>query len=400
MRVPPMMGSSSGSEGARRVLQQAAAVRRTLRPREPSRMDRFSLQTFYRPGRYVGGNLYNVVRVTDRHVVLYVADATGHGVSSAMLSVLFERKLVIAKEGALRPLSPARVLHAVNRAICADRIAPGLLLTAAYCVLDAASGEAVLALAGHPPAFLRRAEGDIEAVPRTGPALGLTPLAMYTEERFSLDPGDRLLLYTDGLLSGARGAVAGRTWLEDVLSRGSGDGRELVELLGGTGESAQEDDEDFEDVTILLLDAHHGASRFDNGENGRIGAARVTPLGREPVVFYGVGGGQHIFALRGRGNGMHCGSFHEIAGGLIDDGEAVLLDLGDCAYLDSTCLGTIHELGVRSDQAAGSLTIQRVGDPIRELFQELSMARALDSIRVDPLTVPSDLRPLMPSLPP
>lgn len=289
MRVPPMTGSSSGSEGARRVLQRAEAIQRALLPRESRRMDGFSLQTFYRPGRYVGGNLYNVVRATDRHVVLYVADATGHGVSSAMLSVLFERKLVIAREGALRPLSPARVLHAVNRAICAERIAPGLFLTAAYCVLDVASGKAVLALAGHPPAFLRRAEGDIEAVPRTGPALGLTPLATYTEEHFSLEPGDRLLLYTDGLLSDARGGVAGRIWLDDVLSRGNRDGRELIELLGGTGGSAQEDDEDRDDVTILLLDAHHGASRFDNGETARNGAAGATPMAREPVVFSGVG---------------------------------------------------------------------------------------------------------------
>ena len=394
MRVPPMTGSSSGSDRTRRVLQRAEAIQRALLTREPPRMDAFSFQTFYRPGRYAGGNLYNVVRVTDRHVVLYVADATGHGVSSAMLSALFERKLVIARDGALRPLSPARVLHAANRAICAGRIAPGRLLTAAYCVLDAASGEAVLALAGHPPAFLRRVEGDIEAVPRTGPALGLTPLATYTEEHFSLEPGDRLLLYTDGLLSGARGGVAGRIWLGDVLSRGTDEGRELVEVLGGTGGSA-EDDEDRDDVTILLLDAPHRVSRVDNGESARIGAARAASMAREPVVFYGVGGGQHIFALRGRGNGMHCDSFHEIAGGLIDDGEAVLLDLGDCAYLDSTCLGTIHELGLRSDQAAGSLTIQRVGDPIRELFQERSMGRVLDSIRVDPLAVPSDLQPLV-----
>lgn len=263
MRVPPMMGSSSASEGTRRAPRRTAAVQRALLPRKPPRLDGFSVQTFYRPGGSAGGNLYNVVRVTDRHVVLYVADAMGHGVSSAMLSVLFDRKLVIVKEGAARPLSPARVLHSVNRAICASRIAPGMFLTAAYCVLDVATGNGVLALAGHSPAFLRRADGDIEAVPRTGPALGLTPLAMYTEEHFSLEPGDRLLLYTDGLLSGARGGVAGRTWLEDVLARGSRDGRELVDLLGGTDGSAHEDDEDRDDVTILLLDAHREPSRFD-----------------------------------------------------------------------------------------------------------------------------------------
>jgi hypothetical protein len=317
-----------------------------------------------------------------------------------MLSVLFDRKLLIVKDGAARPLSPARVLHAVNRAICAERIAPSLFLTAAYCVLDAVSGEADIALAGHAPAFLRRAEGDIEAVPRTGPALGVTPLATYTEEHLSLEPGDRLLLYTDGLLSGASGGRAGRIWLEHVLARGSRDGRELVELLGGTGGSAQEDDEDRDDVTILLLDAHHGASRFVKDETAGNGAAGAAPMAGEPVVFYGVADGRHTFALRGRGNWMHSDHFHQIAGALIDDGEAVLLDLGDCTYLDSTFLGTIHELGVRSEQAPGTLTIQRIGGPIRDLFQKLGMTRVLGRIRDDPLNVPSDLRPLVPTASP
>lgn len=388
------------SEVIRRDLQRAEVIQRALLPKDPPRLDGFSLQTFYRPGRYVGGDLYNVVRVTDRHVALYVADATGHGVSSAMLSVLFDRKLVLAEEGAERPLSPARVLEAVNRAICDERIAPGLFLTAAYCLLDAADGVATIGLAGHPPAFLRRAEGEIEAFPRTGPALGLTPLASYSEERFSLEPGDRLLLYTDGLLAGARGGIAGRVWLEDVLSRGTHDGRELVELLGGTGTAIPEDDEDRDDVTVLLLDAHPGASRFDNGDSARIGAASATPLARQPVVFYGTAGDRHVFALRGRGNWIHCDSFHETAGGLLDEGRAVLLDLGDCAYLDSTFLGTVHELAMRADRGRGHLAIQRVSDGVRELFQELSMTRVLDGIRDDPVPLPANLEPLVPAAEP
>ncbi|MGH7551747.1 MAG: PP2C family protein-serine/threonine phosphatase, partial [Longimicrobiales bacterium] len=215
------------SEVIRRDLQRAEMIQRALLPKQPPRLDSFCLQTFYRTSRYVGGDLYNVVRLTDRHVALYVADATGHGVSSAMLSVLFDRKLVLAEEAEHQPHSPARVLADVNRAICEERIAPGLFLTAAYCLLDTTANEGMIALAGHPPALLHRADGQLLAFPRTGPALGLTPGASYDEERFELGPRDRLLLYTDGVLDGAQAGMAARTWLENALTSEIHEGRDV-----------------------------------------------------------------------------------------------------------------------------------------------------------------------------
>lgn len=383
------------SEVIRRDLERAEVIQRALLPHEPPRLDGFSLQTFYRPGRYVGGDLYNVVRVNDRYVVLYVADATGHGVSSAMLSVLFDRKLVLSETGTTQPLSPARVLASVNRAICEERIAPGLFLTAAYCLLDTADGEGVIALAGHPPALLRRREGELQAFPRTGPALGLAPAASYAEEWFTLEAGDRLLLYTDGLLQAARGGVLGRAWLEDALGRGEAGARDVVELLGGTASDADAEEEDRDDVTVLLLDAHPGVSHFDNGETERRTAQPVSVVGREPVIHYGESDDAHFFAVRGRGTWIHCDAFHEAAVGMVDERRPIVLDLGDCDYLDSTFLGTIYELVRRAEDEGVGCTLQRASEVIRRMFEELSMGVVLDAISTGAAPLPDDMQPLV-----
>jgi anti-anti-sigma factor len=383
------------SEVIRRDLQRAEVIQRALLPKEPPRLDGFSLQTFYRPGRYVGGDLYNVVRVTDRHVALYVADATGHGVSSAMLSVLFDRKLVLSDRGSTQPLSPARVLASVNRAICEERIAPGLFLTAAYCLLDTVGGQAVIALAGHPPAFLRRSDGKLQAFPRTGPALGLSSTASYAEEWFSLEPGDRLLLYTDGLLEGARGGVAGRAWLEDALTRGNGNAREVVELLGGTSADKNGDDEDRDDVTVLLLDAHPGVSRFDNGESARARERHAAaPVPKVPVVYYGESTDTSFVALRGRVSWVQCDAFSEAVAGLLDEGRTVIVDLNACEHMDSTALGTLHELVMRGNRGRGSLRLQNVTEPVRRLFEELSMSDVSRAMLEAAAPVPRDMEPL------
>jgi serine phosphatase RsbU (regulator of sigma subunit)/anti-anti-sigma regulatory factor len=385
------------SEVIRRDLQRAEMIQRALLPKQPPRLEGLCLQTFYRPSRYVGGDVYNVVRLTDRHVALYVADATGHGVSSAMLSVLFDRKLVLAEEDEQQPHSPARVLADVNRAICGERIAPGLFLTAAYCLIDTSSHECVIALAGHPPALLRRADGELLAFPRTGPALGLTPGASYDEERFELGSGDRLLLYTDGVLDGAQAGVAARTWLGTVLARDDQESRDVVDLLGSSATAGSTEDER-DDVTVLLLGAEPGASRFDHGESAGTGGVHGAggPSGKQPVVFYGESAKGSFFAIRGRGTWLHSDILYEAVASILDEGRAVTIDLGECEYLDSTFLGTIHELVERSRSGRGTLRLQRITAPVRELFDELSMTRVLAALSEDAAFLPPDMQPLLP----
>jgi hypothetical protein len=103
----------------------------------------------------------------------------------------------------------------------------------------------------------------------------------------------------------------------------------------------------------------------------------VAPPAGE-VVFYGETENAAYLALRRRATWMHCDAFHETAQAVLDEGHALVLELSDCEYLDSTFLGTVHELVAR-----GRVVLTGVTPAVRALFEELSMEQVLACIRED-----------------
>jgi anti-anti-sigma regulatory factor len=129
-------------------------------------------------------------------------------------------------------------------------------------------------------------------------------------------------------------------------------------------------------VTLLLIDAHAGSSWFDNGAEAPAAAASPAPRAEGEVVFYGEDEKAAWLALRGRATWMHCDPFHETAVAVLDAHRPLVLDLSACEYMDSTCLGTVHELVAR-----GGVTLVGVTPVVRSLFEELSMGQVLAAIR-------------------
>jgi serine phosphatase RsbU (regulator of sigma subunit) len=361
------------SELLRRDLERAEVIQRALLPKAPPPIGHYCVQAFYRPGQYVGGDLYDVRRLDDRHVALYVVDATGHGVTSAMLSVLYKQKLAMTDEQTGRPHAPARVLEEMNRSLAEADVSPGLFITGVYCLLDVEAGVITLASAGHPPVLHLREDGRSRLITRTGPALGLTADAHFEEERIELSPGDQLLLYTDGVVP------ANGTPREDQLrdlARRLDDATEDPQLLlaGNDPDVASADAADADDVTLLLLTARTGTSHFENlaCESGN-GTRTPTPSG--DAVFYGETEAASFFALKGRVTWVHADAFFEASCGVMEKNRPVVVDLAECEYLDSTSLGTIHEL-----VSEGDVHLQNVTSDVREMFDELSMTDVLDRI--------------------
>lgn len=363
------------SELLRRDLERAEVIQRALLPRNPPPMEGYCIQAVYRPGQHVGGDLYDVVRLNERYLAFYLADATGHGVTSAMLSVLFKQRLVLADPATGRALPPAEVLAAVNRSLCQAHAAPGLFLTAVLGLLDTSDATVTLASAGHPPVLHVRPGREAHLVRRTGPALGLAPHAQFRQERIQLAAGDRILLYTDGLLPSGTPQELER--LEQVLSSPLSSAQEVLDQLH------HEASADRDDVTILLIDAHAGISWFDNGAAVPAAAAAAASPPESAGVFYGEAEHAAYLALRGRATWTQCDAFHETAQAVLDEGHALVLDLSDCEYLDSTFLGTVHELVAR-----GPVTLAGVTPAVRALFDELSMEQVLAHMRDDAPAAP------------
>jgi serine phosphatase RsbU (regulator of sigma subunit)/anti-anti-sigma regulatory factor len=373
-------------------LERAEVIQRALLPLTPPSLGGFRVETLYRPGRNVGGDLYDVVAIGARYVVLLIADASGHGVSAAMLSVLFKHHLRMLDAATGTPVSPARALAHVNAALVAGVKAPGMFITAAYCLLDTEQGEITVASAGHPPLLCRRSDGEVEAIERSGPALGVDPEAEFSQMRLQLQRGDRLLLFSDGVL----GADAAPDRVRECLAAGATVRETLDALRAGAESGVAVDDRD--DVTAILLEARVGPSHFDDAirraeESGPEPAAAATEItvGETPTATW--------VRIAGRGTWTSAEPFHAFSHAALRGGRGLTIDFSACEHLDSTFLGSIHEV-VRAGRDSGvQVCLQGLSAPLRGLFEELSMRLVLGCLQETAAPLPDDLEPLAPSTP-
>lgn len=177
-----------------RDLEAARLTQQTIIPQRLPAAPGWDLASHYQPVIQVGGDIYDWVRLPDGRLFFWIADATGHGASAALLTAL--AKLLFG-HAAAGESSPAEILRAVNAEFHAS-FRGRLLLTAMGVAVDLASGEICVAGAGHPPLLVIRAGGEMAAVRSQCPPLGLLPEIQAEQETVALSPGDGFFLFTDG----------------------------------------------------------------------------------------------------------------------------------------------------------------------------------------------------------
>lgn len=181
-------------------LHLAAAVQRELLPRELPEVPGTTFGVIYKPMGYVSGDLYDVRKLDDRTVGFLIADAVGHGVPAALVTMALSRSLETRERRGdeWRVLEPAEVLNRLNREFCSRPHAAQRFATAVYGCIDLPTMRVTLAGAGHPPPLLLRA-GQRVRHETEGPLLGVFDDAIFDQVSFDLRPADTLVLYTDGL---------------------------------------------------------------------------------------------------------------------------------------------------------------------------------------------------------
>ena len=240
-------------------LDRAEIIQRALLPQEPPDIDGWVLETLYRPGSSVGGDFYDVFMLDNHRMGLVIADAAGHGVAAAMLAVLFKLRLKLTDSDG-NVLMPNRVLKSLNRRMHESPSAPGTFITAVYALINRRTGDVRIASAGHPPSIFTSPSGKSELLEKTGPALGLVADARYEENDIHLDTGDRLLLYTDGVIEGGQSAPTHEDLVESLLAN-----PDREDLLSKLYQAATKDIQgDQDDITMILLERGQGVSRFDD----------------------------------------------------------------------------------------------------------------------------------------
>lgn len=187
----------------------AGRLQRDFLPRGPLAFGNVRFSTVYRPATWVSGDMFDIVRITDRHLGVYVADAVGHGMAAGLLTMFIKRATVPKRiEGGCEiVLSPSEVVSALNDALVDQGLPSCQFVTAGYAVLDQQTMTLSSARGGHPHPILIRASGAIEEIESTGGLLGVFKGEEFPSAVVQLFPGDKVIFYTDGVELGFQSKV-------------------------------------------------------------------------------------------------------------------------------------------------------------------------------------------------
>ncbi|MDQ7013646.1 MAG: SpoIIE family protein phosphatase [Planctomycetota bacterium] len=177
-----------------RQLKLAANIQRRMLPRTLPDNPRHDIAVHYEPSFEIGGDFYDLFEVKGK-LAIAVGDVVGKGVPAAMLMSLVRTSF---RAHAERGAPPDEVLALVNRDLARDSL-DSEFATMWFGLLDPEDGSLVCASAGHEPPMIVRAKGGCDELSIGGLVVGIDPTATYALQHATLEPGDSLIAYTDGV---------------------------------------------------------------------------------------------------------------------------------------------------------------------------------------------------------
>ncbi len=242
-------------ERLERELELAAAVQRNLLPGDLPQFPDYAFSAYLEPARQVGGDFYDVIRLDDEHVGLLIADVADKGFHAALFMAVTRTLFMQAGK---RSLSPAETAVAVHQGMLDVADTADVFVTAFYGVLHRPSGRLTYVRAGHDRPLLYRPGRGVKMLAGDGRFLGMLPEISLDEHTIQLQPGDRLLLYSDGVTDAASLSEEqyGSQRLAESLARG---GRlpaaDLVAYIAQDVAAFCQDAPSFDDLTLLAVEA-------------------------------------------------------------------------------------------------------------------------------------------------
>jgi serine phosphatase RsbU (regulator of sigma subunit)/predicted ester cyclase len=234
-------------------LRVARSIQQASLPMEVPKLEGWQITPYYQPAREVGGDFYDFHLLPEGRLGLVVGDATGKGVPAALVMSTTCGMLQLAAR-AMDSSSPGEVLAHVNETLVA-RIPSNMFVTCFYAILAPEDGTLRYANAGHDPPYMRRSNDDAEELRARGMPLGLMAGMEYEEQGASLNEGESVLFYSDGLVEAhdPEDEMFGFPRLRALVGE-HGKERSLAnilleELYSFVGEGWEQED----DITLLTL---------------------------------------------------------------------------------------------------------------------------------------------------
>jgi len=245
-----------------RIEQQlgiAKEVQMALLPAADPVLDGYDIAGTNVPTWEIGGDYFDYLPQPDGRLGVAIADVSGKGVPAALIMATFRAALRAQR---VRGIPLDAIAGRLNR-ILFDSMDASRFVTAFYGLLEPRTGSLAFANCGHNPPLLLRAAGPRDVLASGGPALGMWRAATFVQGAASVQPGDILVLYTDGVIEimNAAGEMFGIDRLEDVIRRCPGyPSRDIVEAVvdatrAFAGRAGYEDD-----FTLVIIRRDAGAS--------------------------------------------------------------------------------------------------------------------------------------------
>jgi sigma-B regulation protein RsbU (phosphoserine phosphatase) len=243
-----------------RLESDARDVQRRLLARPAPRVPGYDVGVAWRFAERLGGDAYEIAPLPGERLAVAIADVCGKGTPAALLMASAQATL---RDLVALPLAPAEVCARLDHDL-STRLAPDRFVSLAFAVLDARGGSLAYTNAGHPPPLLLGGDGSVRRLERGGPVLGIVDGARYETDTVSLRGGDRLVLYTDGVVeasAAARGEMGDARLLDGIRrmrgmapSDAAGALLAMAEDFAGGGALA-------DDATVVIVDVTGGSPR-------------------------------------------------------------------------------------------------------------------------------------------
>jgi hypothetical protein len=185
-------------EQQEKELETAREIQARLIPAQIPQLPNLEIVGSYQPARLVGGDYFDVIKFSETSVAVCVADVVGKGIAAALLMANVQA-----------------VVTAFAAETGCSNLAPDKFVTFFYCVIDTATKILRYSNAGHCFPLLHRSRGDVEVLGDGGIVLGIFPNAKYSDVAVQIDPGNKLLLFTDGITEAPN--TSGEEYGEDRL---------------------------------------------------------------------------------------------------------------------------------------------------------------------------------------
>jgi len=238
-------------------LRLAGMVQRDFLPSQLPNCDEAEFVATFVPAEWVSGDIYDVARIDEQHIGFYIADAVGHSMPAALLTIFIKQALAMREtlDNSYRIFSPLEVVTNLNNKMVGQKLSGYQFATCCYCLLNIKTRQLTFARAGHPYPILFREGQSPQHLETRGALLGVFDNAEFVQRTVQLESGDRLLLYSDGveLLIGQLLDGEGFRFTEELLALKDAPITEIVDTLTEIGDNREISHSEVDDFTLVGL---------------------------------------------------------------------------------------------------------------------------------------------------